>query len=70
MKRRMQRAAFAAALAAAMGFGGAQAFASPSASTTDETRACASGQCTQECRKIGYNVGVCEQGSCVCYFTS
>jgi hypothetical protein len=58
----------ALAAAAALGFGGAQAFASPAASAADE-RACASGQCTQACRKIGYNAGVCEQGSCVCYFT-
>lgn len=69
MKHRMQRGLFAAAMAAALGFGGAQAFASPAASA-DEARACASGQCTQDCRKIGYNVGVCESGTCVCYFTS
>ncbi|HYW10590.1 MAG TPA: hypothetical protein VE871_01505 [Longimicrobium sp.] len=70
MKRRMQRGVFAAAMAAALGFGGAQAFASPAAAAADESRACSSGQCTQECRRIGYNVGVCESGTCVCYFTA
>ncbi len=68
-RSRAARGLFAAAMAAALGFGGAQAFASPGASA-DESRACASGQCTQDCRKIGYNVGICESGTCVCYFTA
>lgn len=59
-----------AAVTMALGFGGAQAFAAPGGTPPDEMRACVSGQCTQECRKIGYNVGICEQGSCVCYFTA
>jgi hypothetical protein len=69
-RSRTARVLGALAVTAAMGFGGAQAFASPAAAAADESRACSSGQCTQECRKIGYNVGVCESGTCVCYFTS
>lgn len=64
MSRRMQRGAFGLAMAAALGFGGAQAFASPAAAV-DEA-ACNTGKCGQDCRKIGYDDGVCDQGSCVC----
>ena len=70
MTRSMQKGTFAAVMAAALGFGATQALASPGGTSADEMRACASGQCTQDCRKIGYNVGVCEQGTCVCYFTA
>lgn len=68
-RSRAARMLGAVAVTAALGFGGTQAFASPGG-TADESRACASGQCTQDCRKIGYNVGICESGTCVCYFTS
>jgi hypothetical protein len=67
--RRVVRALGALAAAAAMGFGGAQAFALPAASA-DEVRACILKQCTEACAQIGYNVGRCEQGSCVCYWTA
>lgn len=67
MKRRMQRAGFAAAMAAALGFGGAQAFASPGAAArADEMRACSSGQCSRDCRRAGYDGGFCDQGGCIC----
>lgn len=61
---RMRRRIFALAMAAAMGFGGAQAFASPAAASGE--RACVAGKCRQDCRKIGYDEGVCDQGSCIC----
>ena len=66
MKRRIQSGMFAAAMAAALGFGGTQAFASPRAA--DAELACVEGRCNRECRSIGYDEGVCDQGSCVCQF--
>lgn len=69
-RSKVVRALGALAAAAAMGFGGAQAFASPAASTADEARACTLKQCTEQCAQIGYNVGRCEQGNCVCYWTA
>ena len=56
---------FALATAAALGFGGAQAFASPGAAA-DAERACNGAQCRQYCRSIGYDDGRCDQGSCAC----
>ncbi len=70
MKQTMQRGLFAAAMAAALGSGGAQAFASPAATAADEMRSCILKQCTEACAQIGYNAGRCEQGSCVCYWTA
>jgi glutamate/tyrosine decarboxylase-like PLP-dependent enzyme len=66
---RMARVLAALAVTAAMGFGGAQAFASPAAAAADEL-ACTLKQCTADCLAIGYNVGRCEQGTCVCYWTA
>ena len=70
IRGRVARVLGALAVMAAMGFGGAQAFASPAAAARDEMRVCTLGQCTTECRMIGYNVGRCEQGTCVCYWTA
>jgi hypothetical protein len=66
IERRMHRGLFAAATAAALGFGGAQAFASPAAASADAMRACSSGQCGRDCRRAGYDGGFCDQGGCIC----
>jgi hypothetical protein len=66
---RVARVLSALALTAAMGFGGAHAFASPGAAAADAL-ACTLKQCTEDCLQIGYNVGRCEQGTCVCYWTA
>jgi hypothetical protein len=65
MKRRMQRGVFAAAMAAALGFGGAQAFASPGAATAG--RACDLAQCDANCKARGFTGGYCQLGWCGCY---
>jgi hypothetical protein len=64
MKRTMQRGFFALAMAAALGFGGAQAFASPGA---EEVWACSGGQCNRDCKARGADGGFCDQGGCICY---
>lgn len=61
----IRRGMFAAALAAALAFGGAQAFASPGAAA-DAERACNGPQCRQYCRSIGYDDGRCGQDGCAC----
>ncbi len=66
MTRRMQRGVFAAAMAGALGFGAAQAFASPGTSA-DAERACSSGQCNRDCKARGADGGFCDQGGCICY---
>jgi hypothetical protein len=63
--RRTRSGLFALATAAALGFGGAQAFASPGAAA-DAERACNGPQCREYCRSIGYDDGRCNQGSCGC----
>lgn len=65
MTARMQRGLFAAAMTAVLGFGGAQAFASP-AQAAEAERACSSGQCGRDCRRAGYDGGFCDQGGCIC----
>jgi hypothetical protein len=66
MTRRMQRGLFAAAMAAALGFGAAQAFASPGAAA-DVERACSGGQCNRDCKARGADGGFCDQGGCICF---
>lgn len=66
MSRRMHRGLFALATAAALGFGAAQAFASPGAAAEAE-RACSGGQCNRDCRARGADGGFCDQGGCICY---
>ena len=65
MTRTVQRGTFAALMAAALGFGGAQAFAAPAA-PVDGERACSGGQCSRDCRRAGYDGGFCDQGGCIC----
>ena len=66
MKRRMQYAMFAAAIAAALGFGGAQAFASPGAGAQG-ARACDLAQCDAGCKARGFSGGYCQMEWCGCY---
>lgn len=63
--RSIHRGVFALATAAALAFGGAQAFASPGAAAEAE-RACSGGQCNRDCRARGYDGGFCDQGACIC----
>jgi hypothetical protein len=65
MKRGIRGGMFALATAAALGFGGAQAFASPGAAEAE--RACSGGQCNRDCRARGADGGFCDQGGCICY---
>ena len=64
--RRMQGGVFALAIAAALGFGGAQAFAQPGAAAEAE-RACSGGQCNRDCKARGADGGFCDQGGCICF---
>lgn len=61
----VRRGAFAALMAAALGFGGVQALAAPAAAQ-DPSGACSSGQCSRDCRRAGYEGGFCDQGGCIC----
>ncbi|HEU0300750.1 MAG TPA: hypothetical protein VFR37_14915 [Longimicrobium sp.] len=67
--RRTQRGLFALAMAAALGFGGAQAFASPGAAAGDAAaRACTNAQCNLDCRRMGYDGGFCAGSwGCACW---
>jgi hypothetical protein len=63
--RRTQRGLFGLAMAAALGFGGAQAFASPGAAAAE--RVCTnSAACKRDCIARGFDGGFCDQGGCMC----
>lgn len=55
---------FGLAVAAALVFGGAQAFASPGAASA---RACSQPRCDQYCKSRGATGGDCVMGGCMCY---
>jgi hypothetical protein len=61
---------FATMTAAALGFGGAQAFAAPAG--VSDARACAPApfnNCPEYCQSIGYDTGTCVGGGyCKCWF--
>lgn len=59
-----RRVFFALGTAAALGFGGAQAFASPGAPEAE--RACSGGHCNRDCKQRGFDGGFCDQGGCIC----
>lgn len=64
--RRTQRWMGVAAVAAALGFGGAQAFAAPGAAA--DARACTNAQCNTWCRQQGYDGGICAGSfGCACW---
>jgi hypothetical protein len=64
MKRNMTRGLLAAAFAAAMGFGAAQAVAVP-ATETKAAAACQQDVCTQKCAREGLT-GLCSGRGCYC----
>ena len=63
MKRIMTRGLMAAACAAAMGFGAAQAVAAPAAEA--RAAACQPDVCTQKCARDGL-IGICSGRGCYC----
>ena len=65
-RSRAARVLGALAVTAALGFGGAQVFASPAEATGDGMRACSNGQCSRDCRRAGADGGFCDQGGCIC----
>ena len=67
MMERMKRMAFAAAITAALGFGGAQALAQPDP-LRDDARACNDATCARICSLAGFRGGFCNSGGgCSCY---
>jgi hypothetical protein len=65
----MRNWAFGAGLAAALGFGGAQALAAPADAGRAEARACNPTGCNQSCRAQGGISGRCtDAGLCACFF--
>ena len=65
--RGFRRMAMGATLAAALGFGAAQALAAPRASVGDAARACKPGDCSRQCKAAGYDGGSCAGGLCECF---
>ena len=66
---RIGKAAFAASAAAMLGFGAAQAFASP-ADARAASRSCDPASCQRSCQLTGYSDGVCvttTKGGTVCF---
>ncbi|HEX6373243.1 MAG TPA: hypothetical protein VF006_30240 [Longimicrobium sp.] len=64
MKRNVTRGVLAAAFAAAMGFGAAQAVAAPAADAKGAA-ACQQDVCTQKCAREGLT-GICSGRGCYC----
>jgi len=63
--RRTRSGLFALATAAALVYGGAQAFAAPGAAR-DAAAVCNGPECREYCRSIGYDDGRCGQSGCAC----
>ncbi len=63
MKRKMTHGVLAAAFAAAMGFGAAQALAAPSPQA--KAAACQPDVCTERCAREGLT-GICSGRGCYC----
>jgi hypothetical protein len=68
MTIRLWRRAIGAAVVAALGFGGAQAMASPAEAA--EAAACDRIKCTAKCRSLGQTGGACFGDQCVCYIVA
>ena len=65
--RAMRRWVLGAGTVAALGFGGAQAFAAPAAAGAGE-KVCNGRLCDRICQSLGSIGGVCnEDGFCVCF---
>jgi len=65
MRNGTRKGLFVLAVAASLGFGGAQAFASPSAAKA--RLACDWAQCDAACKARGFSGGYCQTGWCGCY---
>ena len=66
--RRARGWVFGVGLAAALGFGGAQAVAAPAAAH-DEARACSPAGCDRSCKAQGGISGRCtDAGLCACFW--
>lgn len=65
VKSTWSRAAFAAAVAVALGFGAAQAYAAPGAAPQAQ-RYCSDGACGNTCGSMGMSGG-CVGPNCVCW---
>ena len=66
MTRWAQRGVFALATAAALGFGARQAVAAPADAAA--VRVCTNEQCNTDCRRRGYDGGVCAGSwGCACW---
>jgi hypothetical protein len=60
---------FGVGLAAALGFGGAQAVAAPAPGAGDQARACNPRGCNAGCQAQGAISGRCtDAGACICLF--
>ena len=69
-RRGLRRRVFGVGMAAALGFGGAQAMAAPApADARDEVRKCNPTGCDRSCRAQGGFSGRCtDAGLCACLF--
>lgn len=70
---RIRSAVFSAATVLALGFGAAQAFASPGTAVRAEEKAfyCSASQCNFDCQRRGARGGFCEgpmYPTCQCYY--
>ena len=66
---RTVRALAALGVAAALGFGGAQAFAAPGTAQAGAAR-CSDGTCNSRCLNLGYDGGACVGATCTCFRAS
>jgi hypothetical protein len=65
-RSRVARVLGALAVTAALGFGGAQAFASPGTAAEGAAR-CTDGTCNSRCVNLGYASGRCVGATCTCF---
>lgn len=62
----LRRGVLAAAVLAALGYGGAQALATPQAATDAGT--CTAFGCNTQCILDHYDYGICVEGICECWY--
>lgn len=63
--QRIARTSAALAFAGMLGFGAAQAFATPAGQSAG-ARVCNASTCEEPCIRGGFAGGVCKNGSCTC----
>ncbi len=64
--QRIARASAALAFTGMLGFGAAQAFATPASQPAGAARVCNASTCEEPCLRGGYAGGVCRNGTCTC----